>query len=220
MTADEVIRVVSRSPTKHCSLDPAPTWLVKRLLPCLADSIARMCNASLTEGIVPSLLKAAVVSPRLKKPTLDLEDMASYRPISNLSFISKTLERLVATRFVQHSETHHLLPSRQSSYRVNHSTETAAVSSHNNIVRAIDDGKVSLMVLLDLSAAFDTVNHDTLIQVLEDRFRVNGATLEWFKSYLTDRTQTFQVGSETSGTHHVTCGLPKGSVLGLKEFIA
>src|SRR5208282_5231603 len=166
VTADEVIRVVSRSPTKHCSLDPAPTWLVKRLLPCLADSIARMCNASLTEEIVPSLLKAAVVSPRLKKPTLDPEDMSSYWPISNLSFISKTLERLVATRFVQHSETHHLLPSRQSSYRVNHSTKTAAVSAHNNIVRAIDDGQVSLMVLLDLSAAFDTVDHDTLIQVL------------------------------------------------------
>ena len=93
------------------------------------------------------------------------------------------------------------------------------MSVHNNIVRAIDDGKVSLMVLLDLSAAFDTVNHDTLIQVLEDPFRVNGAALEWFK-YLTDRTQTFQVGSETSGTHHVTCGVPQGSVLGPKEFIA
>ena len=98
-----------------------------------------------------------------------------------------------ATRFAQHTETHRLLPSRQSSYRVNHSTETAAVSTHNNIVSAIDDGKVSLLVLLNLSAAFDTVNHDTLIQMLEDSFRVNGAALGWFKSFLTDRTQTFQV---------------------------
>src|SRR5664279_693829 len=179
-----------------------------------------MCNASLTEGIVPSVLKAAVFSPRLKKPTLDPVDMASYRPISNLSFLSKTLERLVATRCVQHDETHRLLPSRQSSYRANHSTETAVVSVHNNIVRAIDDGKVSLLVLLDLNAAFDTVNHDILLRILENRFSLCGVALEWFKSYLADRTQTFQVGSVTSGPYHVTSGvLHKGQCSGHRSLL-
>ena len=79
VTIDEVTRVVSGAPMKHCALDPAPTWLVKRLLPLLADPITRMCNASLSEGVFPLTLKQAIVKPRLKKPTLNPDDLNSYR---------------------------------------------------------------------------------------------------------------------------------------------
>ena len=179
VTADEVIRVISNSPAKHCQLDLAPTWLAKKLSPALADVIAMMCNVSFAESTVPSDLKSALVCPRLKKSILDPDDMTSYRPISNLSFISKTLERLVAKRFIGHAEKYKLLSNRQSAYRSHHSTETAVVAVHNNLVRAIDDHNVSALVLLDLSAAFDTVDHDILLNVIVTRFGVGGDALKW-----------------------------------------
>jgi Reverse transcriptase (RNA-dependent DNA polymerase) len=116
----------------------------------------------------------AIVQPRLIKPTLDPAELCSYRPISNLSFISKTVERVVAARFSEHVETKRLLPSHQSAYRAHHSTEIAITAVHDELVRNIDSGKVSVLVLLDLSAAFDTVDYYTLLEVLGRRFGVKG----------------------------------------------
>ena len=118
VSAEEISRIIGASPSKHCLLDPAPTWLIKQLLPDLAETIAKMCNMSLEEGIFPNSLKSTIVRPRLKKTNLDPEDMNSFRPISNLTFLSKTVERAVAIRFVKHSELHKLLPHRQSAYIV------------------------------------------------------------------------------------------------------
>ena len=103
----------------------------------------------MTEGVFPGVLKHAIVQPRLKKPTLDPAELCSYRPISNLSFISKTVERVVAARFSEHIETERLLPSRQSAYRAHHSTETAITAVHDELVRNIDSGKASVRVLVD-----------------------------------------------------------------------
>ena len=87
------------SPGKQCSSDPAPSWLVKRLCPVLSGTIASICNASFVDGVLPPSQKHAIVRPRLNKLTLDSDDLNSYRPISNLSFLSKTIERVVAVRF-------------------------------------------------------------------------------------------------------------------------
>lgn len=220
VTAEEVTKVINRATVKHCSLDPAPTWLVKRLLPLLSGPISLMCNASLAEGVFPSTLKQAIVKPRLKKSTLDPDDLNSYRPISNLSFISKVVERVVADRFTEHVESQDLLPSRQSAYRAKHSTETAIAAVYDEIVRAVDSGHMCVLVLLDLSSAFDTVDHDTLLQVLNRRFGIDGLALDWCRDYLSDRTQTFQSGSLQSGPHTVSCSVPQGSVLGPKKFVA
>ena len=220
VTAAEITKIITNSPAKHCSLDSAPTWLVKRALPLLADTIALMCNTSITEGVFPDALKHAIVRPRLKKSTLDPTQLSSYRPISNLSFVSKTVERVIAACFSEHVEENNLLPSRQSAYRPYHSTETAVMAVHDEIVRKIDNGQVCALVLLDLSAAFDTVDHDTLRQVLSRRFGVQGSMMAWFDSYLTNRTQTFQFGTNQSGPHRVDCSVPQGSVLGPQEFTA
>ena len=220
VTTEEITTLVNRAPVKHCALDPAPTWLVKRLLPHIAGTISLMCNASLAEGVFPSTLKQAIVKPRLKKPTLNPDDLNSYRPISNLSFISKVVERVVVARLNDHFVKQDLLPCRQSAYRANHSTETAIVAVYDEIVRAVDSGNMCVLVLLDLSSAFDTVDHDTLLQVLNRRFGVDGLALAWCTDYLSDRTQTFQAGSLQSGPHAVNCSVPQGSVLGPKKFIA
>ena len=100
---------------------------------------------------LPSAEKHALVTARLKKPTLDLTDLNSYRPISNLSFTSKLVERCVAPRFVAHCEQNRLFPDMQSAYRRHHSTETAVLTVHNDIIQAIDRGQLTALVLLDLS---------------------------------------------------------------------
>ena len=213
-------RLLEPHPRNTACWTPHQTWLIKQLLRDLAETIAKMCNMSLEEGIFPSSLKSTIVRPRLKKTNLDPEDLNSFRPISNLTFLSKTVERAVAIRFVEHSELHKLLPRHQSAYRSSHSRETAVLAVHNDLVRTIDSGNISALVLLDLSAAFDTVDHSIMLQVLRDRFCVEGRALEWFESYLCDRMQTYQVKDQQSRPRKVDCGVPQGSVLGPQKFIA
>ena len=112
---------------------------------------------------------------------------------------------------VQSDEDERLLPHHQSAYRSFHSTETAVYIS---IVRTIDSGKLCALVLLDLSAAFDIVDHPIMLQVLHDRFCVEDTALKWFESYLSDRTQTYQVKDQQSRPRTVDCSVPQGSVLG------
>ena len=171
-----------------------PTWLLKRLTHYIAPTICHLCNLPTETGEFPIQLKQAHVVhvlPRLKKPSLDPDTPSSYRPISYLPFISKVIERVVVRRFTNHTSKLSLLPSRQSAYRAYHSTETTVLGLHNDLVRSSDNGQLSLLVLLDLSAAFDTVDHSTLMNVLSNRFCEEGTALKWFESYLTGRSQFF-----------------------------
>ena len=179
-----------------------------------------MVNKSFETGVFPENLKHAIVRPILKKPSLDPFELKSYRPISNLSFTSKLIERLAVNRFNQHISTNQLLPDCQSAYRRHHSTETAVAIVINNIARTVDSGKVCALSLLDLSAAFDTVDHCILSKVLERRFAVEGVALAWFQSYFSRRTQTFYVGDVSSRQVPLMYGVPQGSILGPTAFIA
>ena len=169
---------------------------------------------------MPQSHKTAIVHPLLKKASLDPSELSSFRPISNLSFVSKILERLVDNHITEHINKYSLLPPTQSAYRANHSTETALARVHNDIVTAIDNGDVGTLVLLDLSAAFDTVDHPILLDILHDRFGVDGDALSWIKSYLTDRSQIVDLGSSASNARPIVCGVPQGSVLGPRQFIS
>jgi len=105
----------------------------------------------------PVVFKSAYITPRLKKASLDPADVKSYRPISNLPILSKTLERLVAHQLVEHLNLWSLLPDAQSAYRANHFTETAVLHVLSDILDALDRGDFAVLTLLGLSAAFDTV---------------------------------------------------------------
>ena len=212
--------MLSKSKAKHCDLDPIPTWLVKKLTNQLTPVITSICNASMESCRLPTNQKCAIVRPILKKPSLDASELNSYRPISNLSFLSKMIERCVATRYVDHAERQHLFPARQSAYRKHHSTETTVVSVLNDVISAADHGQVTALVLLDLSSAFDCVNHEIMIRVLNERFQVEGQALAWFLSYLGDRSQIFRVDGRDSVPFPVDCSVPQGSCLGPVEFIS
>ena len=173
VTPEEINKLIREAPNKQCELDPAPTWLIKQHIDILAPTLTGMANACFRNDSFPASQKQAIVRPRLKKPSLGPLELNSYRLISKMSFTSKIVERLAVNRFNRHSNLHGLLPSRQSAYRPYHSTETAVAVVHDYIVRAIDDGDVVAMVLLDLSAEFDTVDHSILLDVLHERFGVD-----------------------------------------------
>lgn len=185
----------------------------------LSPFVALLFNKSLASGCFPQDFKNAVVIPRLKKDSLDTSQMKNYRPVSNLSFISKLLERVVQLRLQEFLDSNNLMPGTQSGYRQYHSTETAVTKVYNDLLLAADDGEVSALCLLDLTAAFDTVDHDLLMLRLERQFGLRGVVLQWFRSYLTGRTfQVIYAGSKSSVVI-ICCSVPQGSVLGPRMFI-
>ena len=122
---DDIAKVIKNSPTKSCLLDPRPTFLVKDCLDILLPSITKLVNCSLLEGAVPDGFKSAVVTPLIKKSSLSKDELKNYRPVSGLSFISKLVERVVASQLSRHVSLHGLENEYQSAYRCGHSTETA-----------------------------------------------------------------------------------------------
>jgi len=129
------------------------------------------------------VLKSALITPLIKKPDLYSTDPQSYRPISNLSVVSKLLERIVFRQLYGYLSAANL-PRLQSAYRTHHSTETVMLKVLMDIVYAVDDGDLSVLALLDLSATFDTVDHDILLTQLKVSFGIGAAALDWFQSYL------------------------------------
>ena len=200
--------------SKSCCLDPLPASLFKDCFPVLLPTITRMVNLSLTTGFMPDALKIASLSPTLKKPTADLKQFINFRPLSNLKFISKLVEKSVAVQLTKHVMTNHLDETFQSAYKEFHSTETALLRVHNDILCSLDQNKSVILLLLDLSAAFDTVDYAILISRLSNRFGVKGTALAWFKSYLTSRQQFVNAEGGMSSRRPLLRGVPQGSVLG------
>ena len=138
--------------TKTCSLDPLPTFVIKNYVDLLSPMITNIVNQSLIAGEFPSLLKLSHVRPRLKKDNLDKEVLMNYRPVANIPFLSKVIEKVVATQTYNYLEAYNLMPIMQSAYRKHHSTETTLLRVTNNIFRTIDRRQDVISVLLDLSA--------------------------------------------------------------------
>jgi len=150
---------------------------------CIVQRIAqrRVASSNAEDGII---------IPVVKKSGLDPEEPQNYRPISNLAFVSKVIEQIEANQLKAHLADNDLMPSVQYAYCQGHSTETAVLKVISDIIDAADTQKVTLLGLLDMSAAFDTVDHKILLKRLEVSFGVKGQALAWLSSFLTDRTQS------------------------------
>ena len=163
--------------------DPIPAKLLKEILPLINSTLLNTINLSLSSGYVPRSFKIAVIKPLLKKTTLDPEVLANYRPISNLPFLSKILEKVIANQLCEFLQENNTYEDFQSGFRANHSTETALAKVTNDLLIASDQGFVSVLVLFDLSAAFGTIDHQIVLQRLEQFISIKGTALNWFKSY-------------------------------------
>ena len=219
ITNEELLSVIKRCPNKSCALDPIPTWLVKQHIATLLPTLCRIVNTSLQSGVFPDELHRAIVTPVLKKVTLDHNELKHYRPVSNLQFTSKVLEKCASTQIIEHTEKHDLSEPMQSAYRRQHSTETALACVHNDILRALDDQKAVLLLMLDLSAAFDTVDHEIMLHRIRNDFGVTGIVHKWYSSYFSNRSCRVFVSGSYSETLYLDFGVPQGSVTGPLCFV-
>ena len=203
-----------KSSNASCNLDSQPTWLLKEYLDQHIHVLTTIVNSSLSSGTFPESAHHAVITPLLKKSTLDKDELKNYRPVSNLKFTAKLIERCAASQFVQHVSENDLMDTFQSAYRANHSTETALMKVQQDIMNAVDSKQITLVVLLDLSAAFDTIDHHILLNRLQSYFNVSGTALNWFASYLHGWSSQVNIHGNLSNSTTANFGVPQGSVLG------
>ena len=213
VTQDEIGKIISKSPTKSCLLIPLPTFLINQCIDILLPSITELVNCSLWEGLVPDGFKKAVVTPLIKKASLPVEDLKNYRPVSGLSLISKLVERVVARQLVDHIHRHGLDNPYQSAYKSGHSTEMALLSIKNDVHLSLSQGEATALILLELSAAFDTIDHTTLLSCLLD-WLVLAVLLSNGSLPICGMLRSVKIGSTLSDLQKMLLGIPQGSDLG------
>ena len=217
-TASKVRKVIMNSPNKSCEIDSIPTWLLKECIDELLPLITTLINRSLSTGKFPEHFKEAIIRLRLKKTNNDIDELKNYRPVSNLNFISKIIEKIVMARIKCHLISNNLHEPTQSAYKKNHSTETALLKISNDIIQSLDVKHCTILASLDLSAAFDTVDHKVFLHKLYNEFGIEDEALNWFRSYLDNRKHRVSIIGISSDSHKLKCGVPQGSVLGARMY--
>ena len=198
----------------HCDIDPLPIsdLVNSENFQELQHVYVDIVNSGIKNKIYPDSEKLAIVKPTVKGK-LDPQCLSSYRPVSNLTFLSKVIEKVILDQLLEHLQMVKALPDNQSAYRPLYSTETALCSVVNDLLMLMDQGKCGVLILLDLSAAFDTVKHDFLLADCKE-IGIDGDALDYLKSYLENRSYCVQIGGSYSATKPLTRGVPQGSVLG------
>ena len=210
VSVDEIKQLILSSPKSTFLLDPVPSNLLPQCIDSIAPVITRRVNLSISSGVFSKQLKSVLVKPLLKKSNLDPNDLKNYRPISNLSFLSKLIERVIAARLFSHLSSNNLMSKLQAAYRKFHSSGTALLYVQNDILASLNAGHSTAPLLLDLSATFDTIDHSIFTHRLQHWFGISFTALNLLSSFLSDRSQT--VITPASKSNPVL--LEYGSVLG------
>ena len=163
-------------------------------------------------------VKHSVIDPLLKKAGLDADTKKNYRPVNNLVFFSKLIERIVLKRLDSHMSINGLHSDEQFGYKKYHSTETMMLGIVNDVLCGFVENKCRIMLFLYLIAACDTIDIEMLLSILSDEIGITGMALKWCRSFLTGRTQRVKINGNYSSSRVVKFGAPQGSVLGPKFF--
>ena len=205
--------ILSSSPNS-CELDPIPSKLLIECLDSILPSLTDLINSSLASGISPQCFKSVLVTPILKKKCLDHNNLSNYRPDSNLCFIAKILEKPVLSQVSSYLNSHNHYNTCQSAYSPGHSTEAAPLKVVNDLLLSLNKGNISVLTLIDVSSAFDTIDNTILVHRPHTDFGFTDDILQWFSSYLTDRTHYVSLSNHCSDFTPVHSGVPQGSVIG------
>ena len=174
----------------------------------------KIINYSLQNGVFPDYFKISHITPIIKVKNGDKNSLSNYRPVSNTAFLAKVEEKCVLHQLQKHLRDNNLNFNRQSAYKENHSCETALLKICDDVLSVLDSETSIVMTFLDFSAAFDTIDHNILIEKLKKDYFLNGTVLKWFKSYIENRYSYVQIDGSYSDGKLVTCGVPQGTVLG------
>lgn len=216
-----VLNIIMNITSNAEGVDGITRNMILLTLPRTLGVITSMINSSLRNGVFPDIWKESIVKPIPKKVSPNV--LNDLRPISILPFLSKVTEKVVCQQVTRFLDSNSILPSKQSGFRAGRSTATALLDIIDDILAGEDVGEGSILVLLDFSRAFDTINHNLLLSKLS-YYGFNNEALKWFTSYLGGRSQFVQVCDErgnkiNSKTVPLTRGIPQGSILGPILFI-
>ena len=186
LSEEKVAKIIMNMKTEQCKLDTIPTHITKEALPQIQLALTKMVNMSLQSDKFAKMWKTTLVKPLIKKLNLD-RIKGSYRPVSNIKYVSKIVKHSMLNQFSDHCKQYNLIPDYQSAYRENYSCETTIAKLVNDILWRMERQKMMAVMVIDLSAAFDMVDHQVLIEVLRNKFGIHGVALEWYKDYLYPR---------------------------------
>lgn len=221
VTPSEILSIIRNMPNKKSTgIDEIPVSILKACAHQIAEPLSHLINLSLEIGIFPDELKIAIVKPLFKKG--DFNSLENYRPISLLTCFSKIFEYVVSTRLISFFTKYGLFSDNQHGYLKGRSIDTALFEFINSVLQELEDGNVSCGIFLDLSKAFDCINHEILLNKLH-KYGIRGNVHNWFRSYLTGRKQLVELehrkGKVRSGVLELSAGVPQGSILGPLLFI-
>ena len=203
--------ILSLKDKKSTGFDNLPTKIIKISASIISPILSHIFNKSFSTGIFPEGLKIGKIIPIFKSG--DKNDVNNYRPISILTILAKVMEKLVYKRLMNYLNKNNILYNYQFGFRENHSTQLALFELIDHVSKVLDNGGYAAGLFLDLSKAFDTVNHDILLSKLEN-YGIRDTALNWFASYLRNRKQSVEIENISSDLYNVHCGVPQGSNLG------
>ena len=210
---DELKKLITSKKIKTSIDDTIPAYLLNECLDEILPALEQLVNLSLRNGSVHGI-KDSVVTPLIKNSRLDAEQLSNYRPVNNILYISKLVETVATLQLGTHMDINKLQVPFQSGYKSKHSCETLLLKLTSDVFNNMDTKSCCILVLLDLSAAFDTVDHIELLSILFHEIGLRGKVFDWFTSYLIGRRQAVNIKGCKSEYTGLSYGVPQGSVVG------